>query len=324
MNGRLPNLDVVVSVGHVGYWAARFDDGLHDFDPSLPPTYMHGVAQLWDHFRYAALGRPSAAHGLLAKHRIDAVTLYGVPAEGPHGFHTMGRAVESMCRTYNNMLERLHASFFFYLLPAKDYFMPVGHYLPAAVVLGASITFAGFDCPDPLAGVAWAVPAAILALLGWLVQTPWIILLAPFIPRPEGTARKSMIALAHLFYGALIPTLAMVNFPQAILLALLTLLALNPIYTLKVSIANYRIRLPIGPVILLGVLIKGRHVVSELKGEWELFGNVAWPAFFSIIVPLCVVAWATASVVETPEIALERQIVHKLEREEKRLDRKDE
>jgi len=295
VNGRLPNLDVIVAVGYVGYWGAGYDDSLHNFPANLPHTYSTGAKQLWSHFKYAMLGRPSAAHGVLAKHRIDAVTLYGVPAEGPHGFHSLGRGVEGMMRTYNNMLERLHASFFFYLLPAADRFMPVGHYLPAAVLLGASVTLGGFDCPDALAGAIWTVPAVATGLIGWFTQSPWIIALAPFLPRPEGAEAKSLLSLAHLGYGALIPTLAMVNFPQAILLAAMTLLALNPLFTLAIPVANYRVTIPLGTVVLFSGLVYSFPLIRELKGEWELFGNVAWPAFFAIIVPLCVVSWTTPS-----------------------------
>jgi glycosylphosphatidylinositol transamidase len=289
-------------VAHNGYWGAGFEDGMHAFDPRLEESYKNGAKTLWAHFQYAALGRPSAAHGLLAKHRIDAVTLYAVPAEGPHGYYTFGRSIEGMLRTYNNLLERLHASFFFYLLPAPDRFMPVGHYLPAAVILGASLTLGGFDCPDPMAGAAWAVPAIAVGLMGWVAQTPWIIALAAFLPRPEGEARKSLLALAHLAYGALIPTLAMVNFPQALLLAAMSLLALNPIVTAVIPVANYRISIPLGTVVLFATLVYGFPVIRDLKDEWELFGNVAWPAFFAVVVPLCAVSWTTPSLQMVDEI----------------------
>jgi hypothetical protein len=43
----------------------------------------------------------------------------------------------------NNLLERLHASFFFYLLPHPGWFHKIGAYLPAAILLGAGMTFRG-------------------------------------------------------------------------------------------------------------------------------------------------------------------------------------
>lgn len=53
------------------------------------------------------------------------------------------RIVESTLRTTNNLLERLHASFFFYLLPTPSAFMKIGFYLPSVVLIGTSMIFGG-------------------------------------------------------------------------------------------------------------------------------------------------------------------------------------
>jgi glycosylphosphatidylinositol transamidase len=45
----------------------------------------------------------------------------------------------------NNLLERLHASFFFYLMTGSGSFLKVGFYLPSAVILSAAITITGLD-----------------------------------------------------------------------------------------------------------------------------------------------------------------------------------
>lgn len=274
MNGRLPNQDIVNVGAHVSRWLGGADSAPHALDPLAPHTYVSGLRTLAEHFKYAALGRPSAAHGVLAKHRIDAITLYARPGEGPHGFYTLGKIVEGAVRASNNLLERLHASFFFYLLPAPDRFLPVGFYLPSAVLLGASLTLGGFDCPDPLSGALWLIPPLLLSALGWITQTPLIAAAAPILPKPQGDARKSLLALAHLAYGALIPTLAMVNFPQSILLAALAIIFLAPLPRAgKFAIAG------INPALLIASGI-------DLRAEWEAFGNIAWPAVFAVWMPL--------------------------------------
>lgn len=278
MNGRLPNLDVLSTTSTVARWKGGCPVVLHDAPAHMPWTYLTGVRNLAQHFRYAAFGRPSAAGGLLARHRIDALTLYGSPASGPHGFHTLGQVVESTCRSFNTLLERLHASFFFYLLPHPEAFLPVGHYLPAAVLLGASVTLGGFDCPAPLAGAFWALIPAALGVLGWLLQAPWVALAAPLIPRPKGQERQSLSALAHLAYGAMVPTLAMVNFPQALLLGLMSVVALAPLPRLA--------KMALVPVAVGGLAASG----LDLRGEWELFGNLAWPAIFAVVTPLLAVS----------------------------------
>lgn len=53
------------------------------------------------------------------------------------------RILESTLRTTNNLLERLHASFFFYLLVGTTTFMKIGSYLPAAVLVSTAMLFSG-------------------------------------------------------------------------------------------------------------------------------------------------------------------------------------
>ena len=43
----------------------------------------------------------------------------------------------------NNLLERLHASFFFYLLVGTTTFMKIGSYLPSAVLVSTAMLFSG-------------------------------------------------------------------------------------------------------------------------------------------------------------------------------------
>ena len=207
------------------------------------------------------------------RHRIDAITLYCPNATGPHGFHSLGKTIESSLRTFNNLLERLHASYFFYLLPSPGKYLDVGHYLPAAILLGASVTLGGFDCPTPIEGLLWTLPALGVTILGVLLQTPLVALGSLAIPRPKGTARRSLVSLSHLFFGAIIPVLAMVNFPQAILLGILTVLYLAPLRWLK----------------LLAIGLYPALITVDLKWEYDVLGNLAWLGMLWVWVPLTVV-----------------------------------
>jgi glycosylphosphatidylinositol transamidase len=51
--------------------------------------------------------------------------------------------VESLLRTTNNLLERLHASFFFYLFTAPGEFAEFARYLPPVIILGLAASFGG-------------------------------------------------------------------------------------------------------------------------------------------------------------------------------------
>ena len=43
----------------------------------------------------------------------------------------------------NNLLERLHASFFFYIMATPSSFLKIGSYLPSVVLVAASLMFGG-------------------------------------------------------------------------------------------------------------------------------------------------------------------------------------
>ncbi|KAH8915953.1 Gaa1-domain-containing protein [Atractiella rhizophila] len=90
---------------------------------------------------YQAAGRASGPEGVYGRYAIDSVALFGVPAEGPHGFHTLGRATESVFRSFNNLLERLHHSQTLYLMLGARRFLNVSYYLFSTVILGAACIF---------------------------------------------------------------------------------------------------------------------------------------------------------------------------------------
>ena len=43
----------------------------------------------------------------------------------------------------NNLLERLHASFFFYILTTPTTFLKIGHYLPSVILISVATMFGG-------------------------------------------------------------------------------------------------------------------------------------------------------------------------------------
>ncbi|KAI0670404.1 Gaa1-domain-containing protein [Trametes maxima] len=165
LNGRLPNQDLLNSVSLISRYTAGIPVLVYDHidpredhsQPSLLPSWLPDLLKqnsdvqefasrarnIYRSMNYQARGAASGVHGLFHQFRIDAITLFAVPAAGPHGFHALGRALESSLRTCNNLLERLHASFFFYLLVGPGTFMKIGSYLPSAVLIGTAMLFTG-------------------------------------------------------------------------------------------------------------------------------------------------------------------------------------
>ncbi|KAM5535178.1 hypothetical protein V8D89_011114 [Ganoderma adspersum] len=165
LNGRLPNQDLMNSVGmisrHTGGVPVLVYDHLDPREtpnvPSVVPSWVPGwlsnnedvqeyamrAKTIARHMNYQARGAASGVHGLLHQFRIDAITIFAVPAQGPHGFYAIGKILESSLRTMNNLLERLHASFFFFLLVRPEIFMKIGMYLPSVILVGTAMLFSG-------------------------------------------------------------------------------------------------------------------------------------------------------------------------------------
>ncbi|KWU44358.1 GPI-anchor transamidase [Rhodotorula sp. JG-1b] len=209
-NGHLPNMDLINSASRILHHTG-IQPLLHTYNPhddqhflinslseSLPiivrreaKTYLHGAANL---FRQVALGADSRVlgpEGSFGRYRIDAITLFGVPAEGPHGFHALGRATESLVRSLNNLLERLHASVFLYLMTSVDTFISVSNYLAAPILIGAGLTIDGLitwsqASANNTSGVAKEKPvllAMVLLGLAVLVGSLEVALIARLDPQ---------------------------------------------------------------------------------------------------------------------------------------------
>ncbi|OPJ76064.1 glycosylphosphatidylinositol anchor attachment 1 protein [Patagioenas fasciata monilis] len=80
-----------------------------------------------------ASGQPRGHHGLFLRYRIEAITLRGINSfrQYKYDMATVGKTLEGMFRKLNNLLERLHQSYFFYLLPSLSRFVSIGLYMPA-------------------------------------------------------------------------------------------------------------------------------------------------------------------------------------------------
>lgn len=64
----------------------------------------------------------------------------------PTVINLINSIVESSLRTMNNLLERLHASFFFFILTAPDRFMKIGSYIPSVILISIAMMFQGLRC----------------------------------------------------------------------------------------------------------------------------------------------------------------------------------
>jgi glycosylphosphatidylinositol transamidase len=143
INGALPNLDlfntaVSISTGQMGIGTTiQFQQTYTQYDsqssyPSRLQTLVRGMSS-------QALGHATGPHSSFMSYHIDAITLTAI-GQGWQDEMAFGRTIESICRSLNNLLEKLHQSFFFYLLMQCNRFVSIGTYLPSAMAIAASYT----------------------------------------------------------------------------------------------------------------------------------------------------------------------------------------
>lgn len=151
LNGQLPNLDLVNLVHKLclksgihhsyrnSYSWMRNRNKMDDWTNSFRTMFDMVLSQID--------GVPDGNHGLFHRFGIEAVTLEGRDANDPGGaaprahalstanFYRLGVALESILRSLNNLLERFHQSYFFYLLAATHRFISIGQYMPSLCLL---------------------------------------------------------------------------------------------------------------------------------------------------------------------------------------------
>jgi len=146
LNGQLPNLDLINLVnrlvGREGM-GGMFHEREETRQPESYKGYIRSLRTLLAMMGTQASGVPSGNHGLYHRFSIEAITLEGVTRRSrkrpPGDFHTLGRIIEGTFRSLNNLLERFHQSFFFYLLPSGGRYVSIGLYMPMFGVLAAGL-----------------------------------------------------------------------------------------------------------------------------------------------------------------------------------------
>ncbi|KAF2278265.1 Glycosylphosphatidylinositol:protein transamidase, GAA1 component [Westerdykella ornata] len=138
VNGQLSNLDlfntaVNIANGQMGIGCTLQRMWSHK------NTYQDRLQTMLRGMLSQGLGHASGPHSAFIPYHVDAITLQTV-GDGWHDEMSLGRTVESLFRSLNNLLEHLHQSFFFYLLLHSMRFVSIGTYLPSAMLLAASFS----------------------------------------------------------------------------------------------------------------------------------------------------------------------------------------
>ena len=162
LNGQLPNMDLLNLINRLSMreGVRQMFQGREDsrksceifteriFEKNTWKGCISSLLTLKDMMLSQATGIPSGNHGLFHRFGIQAVTLEGVnknigrSRKGKYNeadLYIMGRIVEGTFRSLNNLLERFHQSFFYYVLPGTSRYVSIGMYMPGFGVLAGGL-----------------------------------------------------------------------------------------------------------------------------------------------------------------------------------------
>jgi len=137
-NGQLPNLDlfntaVQIASGQMGIACGIQRMWQHN------DSYKVRLETMFRGMLSQGMGHATGPHSSFIPYHVDAITLQTV-GDGWHDEMSLGKTVESLFRSLNNLLEHLHQSFFFYLLLQANRFVSIGTYLPSAMLIAVNFS----------------------------------------------------------------------------------------------------------------------------------------------------------------------------------------
>lgn len=153
LNGQLPNLDLVnliqrlaLKEGIVSGHKQRSTRRRSGTKSPLQENLLHMMSMVLTQ----STGVPNGNHGLFFRYGIQAVTLEAHKRESTNhqrtsqGANSLLKLLEGISRSLNNLLERFHQSFFFYLLVASDRFVSIGDYMPSIALMAGALLVKAF------------------------------------------------------------------------------------------------------------------------------------------------------------------------------------
>ncbi|XP_051984750.1 glycosylphosphatidylinositol anchor attachment 1 protein [Xyrauchen texanus] len=150
LNGQLPNLDLAnlfyAFCQKLGV-LCTIQGKLQRNDWDSAEGYTHAAQTMMLMVLKQASGHSWGDHGLFLRYHIEAASIRGINSFRHYKTDatTIGRLLEGMIRKLNNLLERLHQSYFFYLLPSLSRFVSIGYYMPAFGLLAVILLLRALD-----------------------------------------------------------------------------------------------------------------------------------------------------------------------------------
>ena len=138
VNGQLPNLDLFNTAVSVGSGQMGISTSLQEMWDHYD-SYEERLTTIFRGMVKQGFGYATGAHSSFMPYHVDAITLQAM-GDGWQDEMALGRTVEGVFRSLNNLLEHLHQSFFLYLLMQTNRFVSIGTYLPSAMLIAVNFT----------------------------------------------------------------------------------------------------------------------------------------------------------------------------------------
>ena len=137
LNGQLPNLDlfnVAVELCTRESITATFHSQAHPIDRDRFELWKQYALTIGSMMISQGITLPTGAHGLFQRFAIQAITLEAPEMTSKNDyllvtFKHMGRLIEGIFRSLNNLLEKFNRSYYFYLLPSTRRYISIGYYM---------------------------------------------------------------------------------------------------------------------------------------------------------------------------------------------------
>ncbi len=137
-NGQLPNLDLLNTLVQIASGQMGIDCAIQD-NMNKGDSYTARLQTMFRGMLSQGLGHATGPHSAFIPYHVDAITLV-TTGDGWHDEMSLGKTIESLVRSLNNILEHLHQSFFFYLLLNSKRFVSIGTYLPSAMLIAVNFS----------------------------------------------------------------------------------------------------------------------------------------------------------------------------------------
>lgn len=132
LNGQLPNLDlfnIAVELATHESITPTFHGRSHSYAEDAWADYIETIGKM---MVSQGSSFPTGVHGIFLKFAIQSLTISVESTDGSYSHFKLlnvGRVVEGVFRSLNNLLEKFNRSYWFYLLPSTRLYISIAYYM---------------------------------------------------------------------------------------------------------------------------------------------------------------------------------------------------